>query len=70
MVDFTRHQSASNGRLGLRLRLASSAPKAEILTNLVQIGWESAFDLVISGSDDLDDYVDAETKNKPKRNLS
>ena len=27
---------------------------------------ENAFDLVISGSDDLDDYVDAEGKNKPK----
>ena len=66
MVDFARHLSANKGRLGLALGLASSAPKAEILTNLRQIGLESAFDLVISGSDDLDDYVDAEGKNKPK----
>jgi beta-phosphoglucomutase-like phosphatase (HAD superfamily) len=66
MVDFARNLSANKGRLGLALGLASSASKAEILTNLRQIGLESAFDLVISGSDDLDAYVDAEGKNKPK----
>lgn len=31
-----------------------------------QIGLESAFDLIISGTDDLDDYIDVEGKNKPK----
>jgi len=66
MVDFARHLSANKSKLGLVLGLASSAPKEEILTNLQQIGLENAFDLVISGSDDLDDYVDAEGKNKPK----
>jgi len=66
MVDFARHLSVNKGRLGLSLGLASSAPKAEILANLRQIGLENAFDLVISGSDDLDDYVDEEGKNKPK----
>lgn len=66
MVDFARHLSANKSKLGLVLGLASSASKEEILTNLQQIGLENAFDLVISGSDDLNDYVDAEGKNKPK----
>jgi beta-phosphoglucomutase len=66
MVDFARHLSVNKLKLGLVLGLASSAPKAEILTNLGQIGLENAFDLVISGSDDLDNYVDGEGKNKPK----
>jgi len=66
MVDFARHLSANKSKLGISLGLASSASQSEILTNLRQIGLENAFDLVISGSDDLDDYVDAEGKNKPK----
>jgi len=66
MVDFARHLSANRAQLGILLGLASSASQAEILTNLRQIGLENAFDLIISGSDDLDDYVDAEGKNKPK----
>jgi beta-phosphoglucomutase len=48
------------------LALASSAPKEEILVNLKQMGLENAFDLIISGSDDLREYVDAEGTNKPK----
>ena len=66
MVDFVRCLSENKERLGLQLGLASSAPKEEILINLRQIGLDNAFDLVISGSDDLEDYIDAEGKNKPK----
>lgn len=66
MVDFAHHLSMNKGKLGLVLGLASSAPTLEILTNLRQIGLENAFDLIISGSDDLEDYIDAEGKNKPK----
>lgn len=66
MVDFARHLSENREKLGLKLGLASSASKKEISTNLKQIGLENAFDLVISGHDDLDEYVDAEGKNKPK----
>ncbi len=66
MVDFARRISENRKELGLQLGLASSAPREEILMNLQQIGLEDAFDLVISGSDDLDDYIDAEGKNKPK----
>ena len=36
------------------------------MINLQQIGLDNAFDLVISGSDDLEDYIDEKGKNKPK----
>ncbi len=66
MVNFARHLSESKQELGLKLGLASSASKEEIMTNLEQIGLNNAFDVILSGSDDLDDYVDLEGKNKPK----
>lgn len=66
MVDFAKALSENKERLALKLGLASSAPKEEILINLQQIGLDNAFDLVISGSDDLEDYIDEEGKNKPK----
>jgi HAD superfamily hydrolase (TIGR01509 family) len=66
MVDFARALSENKQRLGVKLGLASSAPKEEILINLRQVGLDNAFDLVISGTDDLEEYVDAEGKNKPK----
>lgn len=65
-VNFVHYLSENKKRLGLKLGVASSAPKEEILINLRQIGLDNLFDLVISGSDDLDDYIDAEGKNKPK----
>ncbi len=49
-----------------KLGLASSASKKEILNNLHQTHLDTAFDCVVSGVDDLDAYVDAEGKNKPK----
>lgn len=66
MVEFARHLSLNKRSLGIKLGLASSASKREILFNLKQIGLEQAFDLIISGSDDLDAYMDLEGKNKPK----
>ena len=66
MVDFAKALSENKERLALKLGLASSAPKEEILINLKQVGLENAFDLVISGSDDLEKYIDEEGKNKPK----
>ena len=50
----------------LKLGLASSAPREEILVNLKQIGLDQAFDLVISGADDLSAYSDPTGVNKPK----
>jgi HAD superfamily hydrolase (TIGR01509 family) len=66
VVAFARKLAEEKKRLGIKLGVASSAPKEEILFNLQQIGLENAFDLVISGSDDLEDYTDDEGKNKPK----
>ena len=34
--------------------------------NLKHIGLEHEFDLIISGSDDLESYMDGDGKNKPK----
>lgn len=66
IVDFANYLAQNKDKLGIKVALASSARKEEILTNLRQVGLEKAFDLIISGHDDLDAYVDAEGKNKPK----
>lgn len=66
MIAFAKHLAEEKLNLGIKLGLASSAPTEEILQNLKQINLESCFDLIISGSDDLDSYIDAEGKNKPK----
>lgn len=52
---------------GIKLGLASSASRKEILENLKQIGVkESDFDMIISGKDDLKDIHDKDGVNKPK----
>jgi beta-phosphoglucomutase len=66
MITFAKRLSEEKKSLGIKVGLASSAPKEEILQNLQQVGLENAFDVIISGSDDLDSYVDKEGKNKPK----
>ncbi len=53
-------------RTDMKIGLASSAPREEILVNLRHIGLDNAFDVIVSGHDDLDAYEDAEGKNKPK----
>lgn len=65
-VNFARYLSQNKDALGIKLGLASSASRSEILLNLKQIELEQAFDLIISGTDDLENYVDLEGKNKPK----
>lgn len=66
MIAFAKYFAEEKNSLGIKLGLASSASKDEILQNLEQVGLEHAFDLIISGSDDLDNYIDHEGKNKPK----
>lgn len=66
MVALVHRFAQAKQKLGIKLGLASSASTSEILQNLQQIGLEKAFDLIISGSDDLDSYRDPEGKNKPK----
>ena len=65
-IEFARHLSQNKNFLGIKLGIASSAPRNEILLNLKHIGLEHEFDLIISGSDDLEDYTDNDGKNKPK----
>lgn len=65
-IEFARHLSQNKDVLGIKLAIASSASKNEILLNLKQIGLEHEFDLIISGSDDLENYMDDHGKNKPK----
>ncbi len=66
MITFAKNLAEQKDRLGIKLGLASSASREEIQQNLKQIGLEEIFDLIISGTDDLDSYVDSEGKNKPK----
>lgn len=66
MVRLAKQLAEEKRRLGIKLGLASSAPTEEILQNLKQIDLEDSFDLIISGSDDLENYSDLEGKNKPK----
>ena len=66
MVAFARSLADQKQELKLTLGLASSAPKKEILENLKQIALENIFDMILSGSDDLECYSDPEGTNKPK----
>lgn len=65
-IEFARHLAQNKSFLGIKLGLASSASRNEILLNLKHIGLEHEFDLIISGSDDLESYTDSDGKNKPK----
>ncbi len=65
MVAFARSLTEKKKELRIKVGLASSAPTEEILRNLQQIGLENAFDFIISGSDDLNSYVDDRGTNKP-----
>lgn len=66
-VNFLKLAIAKKEELGLKIAIASSAPKKEILENLRQLGIApSSFDLIISGKDDLHHIDDASGVNKPK----
>lgn len=66
MVAFAKELAREKQGLRIKLGVASSAPAKEILQNLEQMGLDTSFDVVISGSSDLDHYIDEEGKNKPK----
>jgi beta-phosphoglucomutase len=66
MIAFVSRLAKDKKKLGIKIGLASSANTKEILNNLQQAGLENVFDLIISGRDDLDGYIDSEGKNKPK----
>lgn len=52
--------------LGLKLGLASGNIKKNINRHLKSINVDRYFDVIVSGADDLHEYVDAEGTNKPK----
>ncbi|HEX2578911.1 MAG TPA: HAD family phosphatase [Rhabdochlamydiaceae bacterium] len=65
-IDFLHRLAKEKDRLGLKLGLASAGSKEVILMNLRTHNIEHLFDIILSGQDDLSDYVDAEGVNKPK----
>jgi len=65
-VHLAKLLSSRKKELNIKLALASSAPRSEIMHNLKTIGLEHAFDKIISGDDDLKDIQDSEGTNKPK----
>ncbi|NNM42817.1 MAG: HAD family phosphatase [Chlamydiae bacterium] len=65
-IAFVNQLIQKKDRLHLKLAVASAATKKEILINLRSLGIENAFDLVLSGHDDLHEYDDPEGVNKPK----
>ena len=66
-VSFVRQLAERKQELGIKLAVASAAPKKEILNHLKNLGLLSVFDEVVSGSDDLHaHYRDPEGINKPK----
>lgn len=66
-LSFLKLAIARKEELDLKIAIASSAPKAEILENLHQLGIDpNSFDYIISGKDDLKHIQDPEGVNKPK----
>lgn len=65
-VNFLHQLAKEKHTLGIKLGLASGAAKHQILINLRHLKIEEYFDVVLSGFDDLSDYVDSEGTNKPK----
>lgn len=49
-----------------KIGLVSSASRKEIMRNLQMLGVEKSFDIIVSGADDLAEYIDPTGTNKPK----
>lgn len=66
-INFVRQLAEKKEELGIKLAVASAAPKKEILNHLKNLNLLDIFDEVVSGSDDLHGYYkDSEGLNKPK----
>lgn len=66
MVHLVQQLIDEKEDLKIRLGVVSSASTEEIGCNLKHIGLSTGWDIVVSGTDDLDAYIDDEGKNKPK----
>lgn len=65
-VDFVHRLLKEKETLGIKLAIASATIKPEIVKNLELLSIKDAFDVVLSGHEDLKDYHDPEGVNKPK----
>jgi len=65
-VDFLKRLGLRKESLGVKIGVCSAARKPEILAHLKGLNIEHLIDIVLSGEDDLDEYVDVEGVNKPK----
>ncbi len=66
VVAFVQALSTMKQSHSIKLGVASSAKRHDILFTLKKIGLNDAFDVVVSGADDLASYHDPEGTNKPK----
>ncbi len=65
-IAFVQALKAEKEKLNIVIGLASSSPRIEIMHNLQTIGLADAFDVIVSGYDDLKEFNDPEGTNKPK----
>jgi len=65
-VDFAKALALQKQLLGIKIGLASSAERHEVMENLKQAGLSDVFDVIVSGKDDLAEYHDVTGTNKPK----
>ncbi len=65
-VNFLKTLASEKESLGIKIGVCSAANKEEIFAHLKHLQIEHLLDMVLSGSDDLDDYTDPEGVNKPK----
>lgn len=66
-VSFVKQLAEKREEFGIKLAVASAAPKKEILNHLKNLDLLGVFDEIVSGSDDLHaHYKDPEGINKPK----
>ncbi len=65
-IAFVQELAQMKKELGIKVGLASAAPRIELKSNLKRLGIEECFDVIVSGQDDLGEYHDPEGTNKPK----
>lgn len=65
-VNFVKRLAQDKKGLNLKLGVASATTKSEIISHLTHLGIQQAFDVILSGQEDLKAYADPEGVNKPK----
>lgn len=65
-IDFVHRLAQYRDEGEIKLGVASAARRDDILANLEHHAISHLFDVVLSGTDDLHDFHDAEGTNKPK----